>query len=386
MALSRIPRLCWHRSSCRWYVTVDGHEHYLSPPLAPGVKHPTKRPGKAPGFVTEAYQVIVRRIVELRNSPAAFATPRVFPTVNEVFLAYLKFADTYYVKHGKPTSEIHSIRAACRPVATDWGDEPAADFTPAKLERARAAMVAKGWTRKTVNAHVHRVRAMFRWAVSQAMVPETTWRALLSVRELAKGRTTAPEAGKVRPVTWAAVETTLTLCPEPIPVMVRVQRLVGCRPMEIVAMRPREVNREASDGLWLWQPEIWKTEHHDDGDDALGYWIGPAAQKLLSPLLDAASADDSAWVFPIRYVRGNGRRRGCYTTQSYRRAIERVCEDNELPVWTPNQIRHTRLTEVRRIGGLEAAQAVAQHAEMNTTQIYAERRDDLARSIMREHG
>ena len=37
-----------------------------------------------------------------------------------------------------------------------------------------------------------------------------------------------------------------------------------------------------------------------------------------------------------------------YTTGSYRRAIHRVCEKVGIPKWSPNRIRHTAATEIRK--------------------------------------
>jgi integrase len=54
--------------------------------------------------------------------------------------------------------------------------------------------------------------------------------------------------------------------------------------------------------------------------------------------------------------------------------------------WHPNQMRHTAATAIRRRYGAEAAQAVLGHAELSTTEIYAEKNMEAARQIMREIG
>ena len=41
--------------------------------------------------------------------------------------------------------------------------------------------------------------------------------------------------------------------------------------------------------------------------------------------------------------------------------------------WSPNQLRHTAATEIRREFGLEAAQVIRGHSQANVTQVYAER-------------
>jgi integrase len=54
--------------------------------------------------------------------------------------------------------------------------------------------------------------------------------------------------------------------------------------------------------------------------------------------------------------------------------------------WHPNQLRHSAATAIRRRYGAEAAQAVLGHAELSTTEIYAERSLEAARQIMKEIG
>ncbi len=52
-----------------------------------------------------------------------------------------------------------------------------------------------------------------------------------------------------------------------------------------------------------------------------------------------------------------------------------------LASWSPNRLRHAAATEVRRQFGLEAAQVTLGHSKANTTEIYAERDHDLARTV-----
>jgi site-specific recombinase XerC len=94
-----------------------------------------------------------------------------------------------------------------------------------------------------------------------------------------------------------------------------------------------------------------------------------------------------------------------YETAAYRRAITRACDKafphptlgtisaarlNDSQVtelrtwqsdhhWAPNRLRHTAATEVRKVGGLEAAQIILGHSAANVTEIYAER--DLAKGL-----
>jgi integrase len=64
--------------------------------------------------------------------------------------------------------------------------------------------------------------------------------------------------------------------------------------------------------------------------------------------------------------------------------VPRACAKAGVPVWTPKRLRHTRLTEIRRLRGLEAAKACAGHREIGVTQHYAAQDQTLARSVMLE--
>ena len=54
--------------------------------------------------------------------------------------------------------------------------------------------------------------------------------------------------------------------------------------------------------------------------------------------------------------------------------------------WHPNQLRHSKATEIRRQFGLEAAQVVLGHAKADVPQIYAERDSALAVEVMKRIG
>ena len=73
-------------------------------------------------------------------------------------------------------------------------------------------------------------------------------------------------------------------------------------------------------------------------------------------------------------------------TSSYRRAIHRVCEKQGIEKWSPNRIRHTASTEIRKLFGIDAARAVDGHGSTSTTEIYAELDLENAVEVMRQVG
>src|SRR5262249_4456803 len=54
--------------------------------------------------------------------------------------------------------------------------------------------------------------------------------------------------------------------------------------------------------------------------------------------------------------------------------------------WHANRLRHSRATEIRKLGGLDAARAVLGHSSASITEIYAELDTTIAERIMREIG
>ncbi|HYW80086.1 MAG TPA: site-specific integrase, partial [Thermoguttaceae bacterium] len=188
--------------------------------------------------------------------------------------------------------------------------------------------------------------------------------------------------------------------------MLRFQRLTGARPGEVCILRPCDIDR--SEDVWAYRPESHKTEHH--GRERIIH-IGPKAQAILRPYLlrdaDAYCFSPSESEAKRRAEQhanrktpmscgnrpGTNRKRTAkrkagdrYTTDSYRRAIHRAADLAGVDRWSPNQLRHSAGTEIRKTFGLEAAQVVLGHAAADITQVYAERDADKARDVMRQIG
>ncbi len=68
-----------------------------------------------------------------------------------------------------------------------------------------------------------------------------------------------------------------------------------------------------------------------------------------------------------------------YTPQAYSQCIRKVCENQGIPHWSPNQLRHNAATRLRKEFGIDVARAVLSHSSLSTTEIYAE--IDLAKAV-----
>lgn len=320
-------------------------------------------------------------------------------TITELALRYLKFAQGYYVKDGRCTQVVPGIKAALKYVREWYGKEPATEFGPIRLKALRDKMVQDGLSRNYINEHCDRLKRMFKWAVAEQLIPESTYRTLAVVGGLRKGRTNARETAPVLPVADEIVDATVAHLPTVLADMVRMQRYTAMRPTEVCIMRPCDVDRSGE--VWQYRPESHKTEHHGRERVVL---LGPKAQEVLLRYL---ARDPGAYCFQPRdseakrlaereaarktplscgNTRGSNRKRHpkkragkCYAVATYRRAITRACDKAKVERWSPNRLRHAAATEARREFGLEAAQILLGHRSADITQVYAER--DMLKGI-----
>jgi integrase len=163
-------------------------------------------------------------------------------TVDELLLAYWRHAEAYYRKDDKPTTEVGVIRQVLGVVRELYGHTLAKDFGPLALKACQNAMIERGWSRKSINRQAIRIRAMFKWAASNQMLPVAVYEALKTVEGLRKGRTKAKERKPIGPVDDDVVEKTLVHLSPTVAAMVRLQRATGMRPGEVVLARASDID------------------------------------------------------------------------------------------------------------------------------------------------
>ena len=343
-------------------------------------------------------------------------------SVLELCNAYRKFAVTYYRKNGKPTRTIERIQVALKHLRSIYGSTRVPDFGPLALRAIQNHLVKEKKGRKYINYLTAEIKRMFKWGVSRELVPAEVFQGLSTVGGLKKGRTEAHESQPVKPVSSEVVDATLPFLPPVVADMVRLHRLTGCRSGEICLLRPCDLDRSGE--VWAYRPESHKTEHH--GRERV-IFVGPQAQEILGPYL---LRDAEAYCFVpaeserkrrelqhaarktpqccgnvpgSNRVRRRKRRPACrYDNCSYAHAVRTACdaadrkaheeqpdakpEERFVPRWSPNQLRHSVATAVRKQFGLEAVQVVLGHATADVTQIYAERDLTLAAHVMKKIG
>jgi integrase len=321
-------------------------------------------------------------------------------TVGELARLWLHDIETTRANH-KKTSLWHGAIAASRAIRP-FAAMPVSAFGSRALVEVQHNLVNVGTlaaapkegqrlSRRYINDVVGRVRQMFHWGVLRELVPDDRVKALAIVAPLAKGQTAARETKKRKPVKPSIVRATMPYMTKEVADAIWFMRLTGCRPSEAARMKLCRI-RDRRKPVWRYVPKRHKTAHRKKQRHIA---IGPQAQAIV--LAHVAGRSERDYVFtPQRSVRPRkpkdgvipmeprkpaGHARKSFSKdgimQAVRRAIARANKDRTakgeppLPHWTPYQLRYTRLREIRRAGGREAAQAVAGHSEATMTDHYA---------------
>jgi integrase len=413
----RVPGYRLHKPSGQAVVTLSGRDFYLG-------RHGAK------ASRARYEQLVGEWLANGRRLPAKHADEDA--TVAELLAAYLDWADGH---HAPATAASHPHRL--RLLRQVYGSSLASEFDQAALRALQRRMIEQGLARNTINDRVAWIKAVFHWGLSQGMVSPDQYLRLKAVPSLRIGRG-GRETPPVRPVPDHTIDQTLPHLPPAVADMVRLQRLTGMRPGEVRAMRWSEI--DTAGPVWLYSPREHKTARL--GRERI-IRIGPRAQDILRKYLTTTLNPDrpifspevseahrraeahakrktplSCGNKPSKRIRRNYSDR--YDKDSYARAIERACDKafphpnlrpregeserkflarladaqrNELAHWrrahrwSPNRLRHTAATEIRRQFGLEAAQIVLGHSSaLITDAVYAERDHALANKVLAQIG
>jgi integrase len=210
--------------------------------------------------------------------------------VNELLLQFLDFAESYYVLDGELSQEVANLKIALRPLKALYGGTPAQDFGRTALKAVRQWMVDKNkLCRKEINKRVGRIKRVFKWAVSEELVPPSVFEGLRTVDGLRRGRTTAADNPSVKPVDDRHVEAILPFLSPQVAAMVQLQRITGMRPGEVTLMRPMDVDR--TQDVWIYRPRKHKTSYLGVTKEVP---LGPRAQELIRPFWERP---DEAYLF-----------------------------------------------------------------------------------------
>jgi integrase len=309
-------------------------------------------------------------------------------TVAELLVRFLPHAETYY---GKGSKEYDHFEKTGFPLTDTYPHKPVNQFGPAELKVVRQRMIDHhDWSRGVVNRRVNRIRQIWKWGVEEGLVRADTWHALQVVPGLRAGRTTARETEDRMPVSEELVAATLPHLPRHVRGLVSFQLLTGCRPKEACHLRMCDVDRSGS--VWVYSPKGHKNAWRGH---ARFIGIGAEAQKLLAEFIAGVGPEEFVFsprrqreeifaakraarkskVQPSQVSRKKNKPKKVpgerFTTDSYAQAIARTCKQHCLTHWFPYQLRHAAGARARRVGGLDAAQALLGHRTVGMTEHYS---------------
>ncbi|QDV33444.1 tyrosine-type recombinase/integrase [Tautonia plasticadhaerens] len=387
----RLPKYRHYKPKNLAVVRIEGKDHYLGPYCSEESREKYRR-------LVAAWLAGLPRGDEGRRGPQPPASDL---AIVELLVAYLRFADGYYVKNGRPTSEPTNIRLALRPLRDLYGMTLMREFGPRALKVVRQAIIDADLCRNEVNKRIRRIVRVFKWGVENELVPPEVHHGLKAVSGLRAGRSEARERCPVRPVADGLVEAVRPNVSRQVWAMIELQRLTGMRPGEVVLMRVDDL--DTSGPIWTYTPHSHKTEYHGHGRVV---YLGPRAQEVLRPWLRAdrlayhfspREALEEHWrtrrdaratpMTPSQRARSRKVRRSRpigehYTTMSYVHAIAQGCKNAGINRWHAHQLRHTAATRLRKEFGVDAARVILGHRSPVVTEVYAELDHEKALAVM----
>ena len=347
----RTPALVRHKPTGQARVRIAGRDFYLGrhgTPEAEAAYHRLLAEWRETGVVPPAARTA--------RSPARPAGP----TVDEVVLAFWRFAEGYYRdEDGNPTAELPLYKSALRVLRRVAGPDPAGDFGPRRLLAVQAAMVDAGWTRKYVNRSVGRVRRVFKWAVSREMIPVEIYQALRTVDPLLAGRTAAPEGGTRRAVPADDLRAVKAVLCDRHRDVLDLLVLTGARPSELLGLTTAGIDRSGE--VWVAKLARHKNAHRGKFRALV---FGPRGREILENHLKPEEPD--ARIFALR-------------RDTFSQAVKRACVKAGVTPFTPYALRHTCGYRTRAEAGLDVTQQLLGHANAEQTEHYAP--PDLAAAL-----
>ncbi len=362
-AIKSLPGTLWiNRGRWSWKVKLPGEEKRKTIAL----RKPGQREALSAGKDRSLAESVAWRIWEQASQ---IKSSQDGATLDNVAGAFGQWASTYYRRaDGTPTREADNCEIALRALRSPYGHKPIDDICYHDILAARESLVEAGLQRTTVNQRVSVWKRFFAWALENRYCTAQTKAEVWAITSLKRNRTPAPEGQPVMPVSHLNVKRTLAYLPPIVQAMVCVQELCGARPGEICSMTPGEIQQRRD--VWIYRPRIHKTDHKGQVRVIV---LGPRAVAALRPYMDGAPDRPvfSPQVSMTERRRGGGtnpeRLGEVYVTASYcgaiRYAIRAARKDGlEVSDWSPNQLRHSCGTRVRRKFGSDAARAVLGHA------------------------
>ena len=381
--MAKYPGYVLHKASGKAVVRIKGKDYYLGRYGSPESK--------------EKYH---RLIAESMVSPS-FGMVKNRVSLCEAIVKFIEFGSGYYTP-----KENENLHYAMRPMVELLPSLALSDFGVVQYKIIREWWIKRGSSRQYVNSQMKRVLRFAKWLVAEGMADPSLHQALKCIEPLKRGRCNARESEPVKPVSDSDIGAAIKFMPKVLADMVKLHRLIGCRPGELVQIKPAMVDTSGD----VWTITISDHKNAWRGKDRI-IAVGPKAQAILKPYLDRGLSEycfspkeamqqrqavkHEARKTPMSCGNKPGTNRkpkpqrapaDCYSTNNYARAVLYACKRAKIEPWSPNQLRHAAATQLRKLEGIEAASVILGHSQLNTTEIYAEKNLQAAIVVARKHG
>jgi len=345
--------------------------------------------------------------VQILTDPTFSAPKSQQVTVDNLCLAYLQYTQEHDPDH------YSGIKTAVEILLRQFTGQAVDVLDTRHFLLLQDLFVQHGVSRQYCNMLLGYIRAMLKWGVLRKLVSSQVYLEAKFIPPLKRGKTRAYEKPKRQDVPDEVINRTLPHLIPTVRDMVQVQRLASMRPSEVFRMKPGEIDTEykTDDGIviWMYAPGVHKSawrEKKKAGEYFRIIPLGKPEQDILAPHLIGKSDTDYIFSpkdamkehYALRAVKRkskvppsqvkrkernakNPKRkdRDCYDRDSYNRAIKRsitsanklLPENEQIPHWTPYQLRHAAITDiVQQTGKLDIARAVAGQKSISVTQGY----------------
>ncbi len=373
---NKIPKLYIDRSRNRAFCKVDGKFLVMGPADSAESQ--------------EAYGRLIASLARGETIEAAKAT-RTAPgkptsiTLNDLMLRFRTEEVPRY-----SVDEQWCFKSVIRIVRELFGATPLDQFGPLKLRIIRDGMIAKGWSRTTVNKQVMRLRLIINWGISWELVSQTVADSLKTIKSLEAGETAAPESRVRRAVSEADLTLVRSkLCKPVYQDLFDLMLLCGARSGELLSLTTGDIDRSGE--LWRVELRHHKTSHK--GKDRT-LFFNATAQLILRKYL---KADPSESLFGIGRMRfGKAVKCACEVAFGMPKELRRKNLTPEQRVqakawrrqhvFTPHWLRHTVATKLADDVGTEAAQRLLGHASKAMTEHYSRSAEKQAQEAAKRLG
>ncbi len=159
------PAYRLHKRTGQAVISLDGKDHYLGP-------HGFKASREAYDELISRWLANGRRLPETPTDPLA---------VSELLIRFYRHGRQRYGNRLTAGKRLSVVRSALGSVIRLFGSTRATEFGPKALMFVRGQYIEAGMARMTVNERVQVVRACFKWAVREELIPASVHHGLIRI-------------------------------------------------------------------------------------------------------------------------------------------------------------------------------------------------------------